>query len=205
VKSLRLPASLPGVLAALLGFASLATGAAPPAAVLKPAAEFADIANRRARALALFQEMGKVLQHPRCLNCHPAGESPTQTEAMRAHQPLVVRGAGGRGAAGLHCMACHHEQNFDIARVPGDPKWALAPASMAWQGKSLAQICTQLKDRRRNGGKDLAALQAHMAHDELVGWGWHPGADRVPAPGTQAIFGDLVTAWIEAGASCPRG
>ena len=39
---------------------------------------------------------------------------------------------------------------------------------------------------RRNGGKALAAIVEHNAHDELVGWGWHPGADREPAPGTQA-------------------
>ena len=25
----------------------------------------------QARSIALFREAGKVLQHPRCLNCHP--------------------------------------------------------------------------------------------------------------------------------------
>jgi hypothetical protein len=147
--------------------------------------------------------MGKVIQHPRCLNCHPAGESPTQTDAMRIHVPFVVRGEGGLGAVGLRCTSCHQEENFNPARVPGNPKWSLAPAHMAWQGKTLAQICAQLKDRRRNGDKDMEALEEHMAKDELVGWGWSPGADRVPAPGTQAEFGALVSAWIGAGAYCP--
>ena len=32
------------------------------------------------------------------------------------------------------CTTCHHEANFDAANVPGNPKWALAPLEMAWQG-----------------------------------------------------------------------
>jgi hypothetical protein len=42
-----------------------------------------------------------------------------------------------------------------------------------------------------------------MAQDDLVAWGWDPGPGREPAPGTQAIFGDLTKAWIETGAECP--
>ena len=42
-----------------------------------------------------------------------------------------------------------------------------------------------------------------MAEDELVGWGWAPGAGRTPAPGTQDTFGQLIEAWIESGAVCP--
>jgi hypothetical protein len=58
---------------------------------LEPASSFGTIADRRARSMALFSEAGKVLQHPRCLNCHPATERPTQTDRMRPHQPLVPR------------------------------------------------------------------------------------------------------------------
>jgi hypothetical protein len=61
----------------------------------------------------------------------------------------------------------------------------------------------QIKDKDRNGGKDMAALIHHMAEDELVGWGWNPGAGRTPAPGTQKQFGELIKAWAEAGAACP--
>jgi hypothetical protein len=61
----------------------------------------------------------------------------------------------------------------------------------------------QLKDTRRNGGKTLAQIQAHMASDPLVGWGWAPGGNRTPAPGTQAELGALVQAWIATGAACP--
>jgi hypothetical protein len=103
----------------------------------------------------------------------------------------------------MRCNTCHHAENFDPARVPGHPMWHLAPIEMAWQGKTLGEICEQIKDRARNGNKDMAALIHHMAEDSLVGWGWSPGAGRVPAPGTQAEFGELIKAWAEAGAHCP--
>ena len=175
-----------------------------PAVALKAVSDFDGIQDRNARAIALFQEAGKVIFSPRCMNCHPAGERPTQTDRMRPHQPLVVRGDGGMGPpGGLACTTCHHEANYDPAGVPGNPKWALAPAEMAWQGKTLGQICVQIKDKDRNGGKDMAALIKHMADDELVGWGWDPGAGRTPAPGTQKQFGELIKAWGDAGATCP--
>ncbi|WP_315811487.1 Isoquinoline 1-oxidoreductase subunit [Bradyrhizobium sp. SZCCHNR2028] len=173
---------------------------------LKPAADFAKIKNREERAVALFEEAGKVLQSPRCMNCHPAGDRPTQTDKMIPHQPLVVRGEAGMGApGGLACTTCHHEANFDPARVPGNPKWQLAPIEMAWQGRSLGQICTQIKDPKLNGGKTMAQLIHHMAEDELVGWGWNPGAGRTPAPGSQKQFGELIKAWADAGGACPKG
>jgi hypothetical protein len=173
------------------------------AATLRPASGFAGIADPRARAIALFDEAGKVLLHPRCVNCHPASDSPMQTDAMRPHQPLVVRGADGHGAPGMACATCHHAANFDPARVPGHPDWHLAPLAMAWEGRSLGAICEQIKDPARNGGKDMAALLHHMAEDSLVGWAWSPGASRAPAPGTQAEFGAILRAWADAGAHCP--
>jgi hypothetical protein len=172
------------------------------ATTLKPLSAFDRIKDQKTRSLALFAEVGKVIQHPRCLNCHPATERPTQTDAMRPHMPLVVRGFG-MGAAGLHCTTCHHDKNFDPANVPGNPKWMLAPAAMAWQGKTLGQICAQIKDKTRNGNRDMAKLEEHMATDELVGWGWHPGGNRTPVPGTQAQFGALFKAWADSGAYCP--
>src|SRR2546423_1926851 len=163
----------------------------------------ASVANRRARSESLFVEMGKVLQHPRCINCHPAGDRPTQTDAMRPHEPLVVRGADDRGAPGMRCQTCHHATNFDPAHVPGNPQWHVAPLVMAWQGKTLREICEQIKDPARNGGRDLAQLVHHLGDDSLVGWGWAPGVGRTPVPGTQKEFGALAKAWVDAGAACP--
>jgi hypothetical protein len=170
---------------------------------LRPASDFAGIADQRARALALIQEAGKVLQHSRCLNCHPAGDTPHQTDRMRLHQPMVVRGSDGHGAPTLQCSTCHGPANFDPAHVPGHPEWHLAPVSMTWEGRSLGQICEQIKDRARNGGRDLAEILHHVSEDSLVGWAWSPGIGRTPVPGTQARFGEIMRAWAAAGAFCP--
>lgn len=111
---------------------------------LKPVSAFADIKNANERAVALFEEAGKVIMSPRCMNCHPATERPTQTNKMTPHQPLVVRGEGGMGAAGgLACNTCHHETNFDPAGVPGHPQWHLAPLEMAWQGDRSAKSASR--------------------------------------------------------------
>ena len=187
----------------LAAFASSATHAASAAAPLKAPADFATIADPTERSRALFAEMGKVIESPRCQNCHPVGQRPTQGDDMHPHLPLVVRGADDQGAIAMRCATCHQVTNFQPAGVPGAPKWHVAPVAMAWQGKSLGQVCEQIKDPARNGKRTLAQIHDHMAHDELVGWGWHPGGSRAPAPGTQAQFGQLVAAWIQTGAACP--
>jgi hypothetical protein len=170
---------------------------------LRAPAEFTHIADMNARSVALFEEAAKVLLHPRCLNCHPAGDRPTQTDQMQPHQPLVLRGPAGFGAPGMPCDTCHHDANFDAAHVPGHPHWHLAPREMGWQGRSIAQICEQIKDPKRNGGRDLAAIVRHTSEDHLVGWAWSPGADRTPPPGSQRELGALIKAWVESGATCP--
>jgi len=168
---------------------------------LATAASFESVADDRERALAIFAEMGKVIQHPRCVNCHPRGDRPMQGDDGIPHQPFVVRGDGGIGVSGLRCTACHGAENY--ANVPGHPVWHLAPAEMAWQDKSLGEICTQLKDAERNGQRTLAEIVDHMTNDELVGYGWNPPAHLEPAPGDQAAFGALTQAWVDAGAHCP--
>lgn len=192
------------VLFAILASALMATvGVTARAADLKPASEFTGIADAAARGKAMFQEIGRVLQHPRCMNCHPAGDRPTQGDTMHPHEPPVVRGEANIGAPGMRCTTCHQSGNIDHARLPGHPKWHLAPIEMAWQGKSLGDICRQIMDPARNGGMTPAALEKHMAEDSLVGWGWAPDAGREPVPGTQKAFGDLFSAWLKAGAHCP--
>jgi hypothetical protein len=189
------------VLAAGIGY-SLADQEAAGGA-LKSVSAFAEIAHEKERSVAIFTEAGKVIQHPRCLNCHPVGDRPTQGEDGHPHIPLVVRGAGGFGAIGMQCPTCHQRTNVEFAGVPGHPLWHLAPIEMAWQGKSLGEICVQIKDPERNGGMSLDELIHHMSEDSLVGWGWNPGDDRTPAPGTQEQFGALIKAWVETGAACP--
>jgi hypothetical protein len=175
---------------------------AEPAKLATPES-FARIANPAARSAALFTEAGKVLTSARCVNCHPAGDRPLQGDARRLHQPPVARGPDGFGAAAMRCGSCHKDANFDPAGVPGHAHWHLAPREMAWQDKTLSEICTQIKDPARNGGRSLDQLLEHMATDSLVGWAWAPGGGRQPAPGTQKEFGALIDAWIKTGAACP--
>ena len=161
--------------------------------------------DRAARSRASFDEMAKVIQSPRCLNCHPVTRQPLQGDDSHRHVPDVNLDTQ---SAAFNCQTCHHDHNSPvfgggIQSIPGERNWRLAPASMAWVGKSRGDICRQIKDFSRNGHRDLAALQRHMANDPLVGWAWHPGAGHTPAPGTQATLGKLVSAWIATGAECP--
>lgn len=170
---------------------------------LRAPSDFADIADRRARSQAIFLEVTRVLQHPRCQNCHPDGDVPLQGMDGRPHDPPVLRGPDDHGVVGMECQGCHQDRNLELARVPGAPKWHLAPRKMAWVGKSPRAVCEQLRDPARNDGKTLEQLVEHNTHDELVAWGWAPGHGREPAPGTQAAFGALFAAWVESGAVCP--
>ena len=166
-------------------------------------ASFATITDAEQRSVALFTELGKVLTHPRCLNCHPAGDRPHQGDTGRTHQPPVESGADGHGLEAMRCSICHQSANFAPARMPGHPEWHLAPREMGWEGKTLGEICVQIKDPARNGGRSVQDLVHHIGDDTLVGWAWAPGFGRQPAPGTQQQAKALVAAWIETGAACP--
>jgi hypothetical protein len=195
------------ILVSCLAMAQPVTETADP---LRPPNAFSNISDRATRSRALFAEAVKVITSPRCMNCHPAGDHPTQGNDLHVHQPAALRGDAGTGTAALPCVACHTEKNFPLVdgaatyqSIPGHPRWGLAPIEMAWQGKTSAEICRQIKDPASNGGRSLALLHEHMAKDELVAWAWKPGFGRRPAPGTQEEFGAIIAAWIETGAECP--
>ncbi len=175
-------------LVALLAGTPTTGAVSEPAASLATPESFASIADPAARSAAMFVELGKVLTDPRC----------------RLHQPPVERGADGHGLPAMRCSICHQQANFDPAGVPGHPEWQLAPREMAWEGKTLADICAQIKDPKRNGGRSLEALVHHIGTDTLVGWAWAPGFGRKPAPGTQQEAGALAEAWVKTGAVCPN-
>jgi hypothetical protein len=190
-----------GILVAVLSTTSAQMSAGQE---LQSPSAFQSIGDRAQRSRAIFAEIGKVLTHPRCMNCHPVGDQPLQGADQRNHFPPARRAGPGDS-----CAACHTDRNVTLhvtasfQSIPGHPRWALAPLSMAWEGKSLGDICRQIKDEDRNGGRDLALLQEHIAKDDLVAWGWNPGAGRDPAPGSQDLAGRLVQAWIDSGAECP--
>lgn len=179
-----------------------------PAEDLKPVGAFADIADPTARSAALFTEAARVIQHPRCLNCHPADRTPTQGDDLHRHLPWIRADEQGHGPPGLPCDTCHQTKNTPtnvtpVQSIPGHAHWMLAPPSMGWQGMKTGEICRQIKDPARNGGRTLDKIHEHMAVDTLVGWAWDPGLGRRAAPGTQKQFGELIAAWIESGAACP--
>jgi len=172
-------------------------------------AAFAQDAARQTQSDKLFADMFRVLSHPRCLNCHPKGDSPRQGTDARLHSPPVTRGPQDKGAAGLQCAACHQAANYRASGVPGAPNWHLAPASMAWENLSQGELCRAMLDKSRNGNKDAAAIAHHLTRDELVAWGWAPGVDadgkaREPVPIARAQFNRIVHAWVKLGARCPQ-
>ena len=189
------------VAGAFVSLSASSTTAQAPTELRAPSA-FAGITDQQARSQALFSEISKVLTNPRCINCHPAGDRPTQANDMHPHLPAVWRGQGV-------CQTCHTDENYTLyprapyRSIPGHPRWDIAPIEMAWQGKSISEICQQLKDPQRNGGRSLELVYEHLAHDDLVAWGWHPGEGRQPALGSQEVLGQLVRAWIDTGAACP--
>lgn len=202
----RAACAVPALTALLLAQATSARAQAleaakPPSGVpLKAVSDFDDIQDPKVRSAALFVEASKVLQHPRCLNCHPKGDSPTQRNDMTLHRPLVVRGAHGWGAGNaMTCVACHSSLSRPTGGSFDDIRWRVAPASMAWQGLTLPQICAQLKDRR--GKSDTAKMLQHGAEDKVVGAVWNFGP--ASPPGTQKEFGELMKAWVATGGHCP--
>jgi hypothetical protein len=197
----RVIVAVAGLLAGMLATDAVADG---PADRLASVDSFASIPDTAARSAALFTELGKVITHPRCMNCHPAGDRPRQGDVMRLHLPPVERGEDGFGLPAMRCPICHQAGNFEPAGVPGNPIWHLAPREMGWEGKTLGEICTQIKDAARNGNRSLEALVEHIGTDHLVGWAWAPGGKRTPAPGTQKEAGALVEAWVQTGAICPN-
>lgn len=165
----------------------------------------------REAALAAFDTVQTVLQHPRCQNCHIPGDAPLQFDAGLAHAQNVKRGPEGKGVAGLPCSACHAAANppasYGANMPPGAPNWHLPPPDqkMVFIGLSKGDLCATIKDPKRNGGKDFAALLEHASHDKLVLWGWAPGVGRKPVSVPHDAFVASFKTWIDGGAPCPEG
>lgn len=151
-----------------------------------------------------FSPVARVLRHARCLNCHPMGDRPHVGDTRRLHAMNVQRGPDGHGPAGMHCSACHRDQNQDYAKVPGAPDWHLAPLSMGWEGLDDHDLAVALLDRTKNGDRSVADLRKHLNEDPLVLWGWDPGVGRTPVPLPQADFIRAFDAWAEAGTPVPQ-
>lgn len=148
----------------------------------------------------MFTELATVFRHPRCANCHPGEDRPLQ-RGGQPHAPEVV-GISVDGPV-TDCGLCHQTAWNPQTRIPGAPHWELAPKSMGWHGQTDRQICEQIKDPARTGGRTLAEVHEHIANDELVAYGWNPGPRLAPAPGSVEAFAALFEAWFKSGAECP--
>jgi hypothetical protein len=180
----------------------LGSGAFHPAVAAPAKGDEAD-------ALAAFATIQTVLQHPRCQNCHIPGDAPLQFDQGATHAQNVRRGPDGKGAPGLPCATCHAAANppagYGPHMPPGAPNWHLPPPErkMIFIGLSPAELCATIKDPKRNGGKDSAALLEHVSHDKLVLWGWDPGVGRERVPVPHEVFVRAFERWIAGGAPCP--
>jgi hypothetical protein len=157
-----------------------------------------------ARSAAAFRQLATVLRHPRCMNCHTATDFPRQGDERRRHDQFVQRGPDDHGVPAMQCSTCHREVNQRTNGVPGAPGWGLAPLSMAWEGLDDAQLADQLKNQKRNGSRSLEEIYDHIAHDELVGWGWKPGGNRQTPPLSREEFARAFREWIDTGAVSPK-
>jgi hypothetical protein len=159
--------------------------------------------------IAAFETIRGVLQSPRCVNCHPAGDTPLQGDDSHLHEPPILRGPQGRGVAGLSCSACHGKQNLPPSYGPHSPPgvstdWRLPPADhrLVFWGLDSKTLCEQIKDPKRNGGKGLPELTHHMTEDALTLWGWAPGYGRKPVQVSHDEFVRAFKTWADAGMPC---
>lgn len=160
-----------------------------------------------ARAREAFLSIIPVLKHPRCLNCHSAGDYPRQGDDGHVHTQNVKRGLYGFGKYGQRCDTCHQEQNVAGRNMPpGAPHWQLPTADMPmiWEGKTPGQICRQIKNPQQNNGKTIAQIIEHVTADKLVLWGWNPGEGRTLPPMGHDEFARRFQEWARYGAAYPE-
>ena len=94
------------------------TGRTAPSTAKNAAPSRRDDAGARAAFLAAYP----VFMHPRCMNCHPAGDVPLQGDDSHPHAQNVKRGPDGRGKYALKCANCHQQSNLPGENMPpGNP------------------------------------------------------------------------------------
>ena len=182
-------------------------------------AENSDIIIEPATAGSISTEEGleawdrayEVTSHPRCANCHvgpserPMWSGPAYGKT-RAHGMNVMAGESRIGAETIQCSTCHayREGTNDIPHAAPQVamNWQLAPIEADWFGKSSQEICTQLRDPARNGGRTMIELAEHLNHDLILHWAWNPGGGREPAPYSLQEHIDDLLIWGVAGFPC---
>jgi len=151
--------------------------------------------------LRAFADIYDVVTHPRCMNCHPAGDAPLHGEEGEQHMFGVTRFSPLKG---VHCSTCHAPMPVGDGQAPlppADSIWSMAPAQMVFEDRSPAEICAQLKDPALNGGRGHVASTEHIAHDHLLITSWHKGRPVPPISHEELV--ERFETWGRAGGPCP--
>ena len=176
----------------------------------------APAAPSRDDGLAAWSRIEAVVTHPRCANCHVGPDNiPMWTgpefDRPGPHGMAINAGESRIGAETLACATCHVTSDAPNEIAHAAPhvgiEWRLAPVEFQWFDVPGADICDRLRDPATNGGRDAAGLVEHLrddvAHQGFVLWGWQPGGDREPAPGTLEDHIRDMGVWGAAGQPCP--
>ncbi len=160
--------------------------------------------QREEESKAAFLEAYRVFMHPRCMNCHPAGDVPLQGDDSHLHSQGVKRGLDGKGLYALKCKNCHQDANTaGVHMPPGHAGWHLPPANrkMVFEGKTPRQLAMHFKDNKFTGFKDFKKDMLHHVEEEpLVLHSWTYGT---PPPMSHDEFVAKVKEWIDKGAAIP--
>lgn len=154
-----------------------------------------------------FRKAATVIRHPRCVNCHVAGDQPTIGSNREAHPMRVKRGADGHGTPALRCSTCHQDTNGELPHSPpgiADNKWQLpSPQNrLAWAGLDDQKLCRGILTAMNNSGMTREKLAGYVNSDPRVLWAWDPGPGREKPSMDRLEFVELIRQWIEKGASC---
>jgi hypothetical protein len=122
------------------------------------------------------------------------------------HGMNINAGDSRIGAEYLQCSACHayREGVNDVPHAAPQVamNWQLAPVGAEWFGKTSDEICNQLRDPERNGGRNFNDIANHLDHDLILHWAWNPGKGREPAPYSLQEHVNDILAWGVAGYPC---
>ena len=195
-------------LGVVLIVASSAAFAEETGTVIAPPAEGS---ISRDEGLAAWDRIYEVASHPRCSNCHvgasdrPMWSGPSYGRT-RVHGMNIQAGASRIGAETLLCSTCHayREGGNDMPHAAPQVamNWQLAPVEADWFGRTSDEICAQLRDPERNGGRTMIELAEHLDHDLILHWAWSPGGGREPAPYSLQEHIDDLLIWGVAGFPC---
>ncbi|SDF60421.1 hypothetical protein SAMN04487996_111248 [Dyadobacter soli] len=165
-----------------------------------------DAADRRANeSKKAFLEAYRVFMHPRCMNCHPKGDTPFQGDDSHLHPQGVTRGPDGKGLYANKCANCHQPQTGELEgehMPPSHPTWHLPPAhrKMVFEGKSPRTLAASFKDSSFTGFATMERFIEHVETDRLVR---HSFTYGTRPPLSHAEFVAKVKEWIEKGAVLP--